>query len=146
MAGLGDSPLGTSPAGIGLPDDDATVPSGNSAMCRSIDPMTRDYTVDTETGHLSQTTPVRQRVFIRLLTLKGSSTSVPELGAAIPGKMDERFSAKVVAAVHEALRQEVEVERVMSILSIDVQRSNRRAAIHVRYQDLTTGEPGEVTV
>ena len=115
-------------------------------MCRSIDPTTRDYTVDTVTGHLSQTTPVRQRVFLRLLTLRGSSTAVPELGAAIPGKMDERFTARVVAAVHEALRQEVDVERVMAILSVEVQRSNRRAAIHVRYQDLTTGEPGDVTV
>ncbi len=146
MLGVGLAPIGTSLAGIGESDDDPQVPDGMSSMCREIDPVIRDYHVDTETLHLSQTTSVRQRVMIRLGTLRRSSTSLPELGVAMPPKMDQHFVPKVVSAVYEALRQEIEIEKIVRIESVDVQRGNRRASVHVRYIDLTTGQREKATV
>jgi phage baseplate assembly protein W len=89
---------------------------------------------------------VRQRMILALGTIRGSSTSLPDLGVALPDKMDRRFETRVRQAVREAARQLTEVERVAVITSIEVTRGARRAAIHVTYVDLTTSQIEDLVV
>jgi hypothetical protein len=114
-------------------------------MCRAIDQRSRDYTIDVTTGHLTQTTPVRQRVQIRLCTELTSASADAALGMGRIAKMGDRFEKEVEALVYRALHQEIEVERIVEIQSIFTKKGPRRAAVHVRFVDLTTGEGHEVS-
>lgn len=81
---------------------------------------------------------VRQRVLLTLLTRKGSSTVLRDWGVRMPRVMGNTFERDVEASVREALRQMVEVEKVMQINSILVERGQMRCKVTVVYMDLTT--------
>jgi hypothetical protein len=138
--GCGVMPCGTGHAGLYDPDDPQAVPVGNSTCCRWIGPQTGDYEIDPLTGHQRQMGAVLQRVLLALKTVKGSSSALPLLGVQLPRKMGTRFNAEVDAAVRDALRQLTDVERIIRIEAIEVERSMGRAAITVRYRNLLTGE------
>jgi len=146
MSGFGTAPLGETPFGFGVGDAAPEPPTVASAACRALDQRTRDYTIDETTGHLTQTTPVRQRVQLRLGTELTSALADPSFGLGRPAKMGDTFAAEIEALVYQALHQEIEVEKVVRIVSIETTRGSRRAATHVRYVDLTTGTEHEARV
>lgn len=146
MSGFGTQPYGTSQYGIGVPASPDLLPIGASGFTRQIDPTTGDYSVDATKGHFVQTTSLRQRVLLRLRTVIGTSTAFPLRGVKLPKKIGAGFVEQCQQAVRDCLRQEVEIEKVMEILSITVETSGARSAIHLRYRDITTGEEQDVRV
>lgn len=90
---------------------------------------------------------VRQRVLIAVLTLQGSSTALPKFGTRLPRKMGDTFEAEVSNSVKAALRQMTDVERVMKIDGLKVERgSGGRAQITISYTDLERNLQDSVTV
>ncbi len=145
MAGFGLMPAGLGPFGLGTPAQGAEPPSG-PAGSRYLNPITRDYQVDEETGQFAQMPAVRQRVLIIVLTLKNSS-AVKGLGVRLPPRMDETFESAVKAEITLALRQLTDVERVARLEDVKVDRGRSgRARITVVYTDLTTATRDQVTV
>lgn len=137
--GIGFLPVGTGPFGFGVPPSAAVPPTG-PAGSRYINPATRDYQQDPATGQLKQMPPLRQRVLLTLLTVAGSSAAVPTMGVTYPRKMGDDFEAQVKAAVRYGMRQMTDIERVMRIDSIVVERGfSGRGRITLSYTDLTTG-------
>ena len=80
-----------------------------------MNPATGDYEQDLVTGQFAQMPPLRQRVVLALRTLLRSSAAVPTMGVELPRKMGTTYAAEVRNAVLVALRQLVEVEKVMRI-------------------------------
>jgi hypothetical protein len=145
MLGMGVAPMGSSPMGVGQPEDAPPPPTGHGG-CRFINAATGDYEIDPVTGQYAQMPPVRQRVLIALLTIRGSNSANPALGIKRPRKMGDRFQAEMEQAVRESLRQLTEVENVMAIDFILVERgAGGRARVTVSYEDLTTGERDQAT-
>ena len=88
----------------------------------------------------------RQRVLLCLLTIRGSSSTLPDLGIRAPTKITESFEQDMRAAVQSALYVLTTVERVVRVNSIDVAKyPGGRALTTVNYTDLTTGEDDSVT-
>src|SRR5574343_541381 len=81
--GAGIAPAGTSPFGFGAPAVITTRETHLFAMsdmgetgvgsARRIDPTTRDYVIDAETGLTLGYTATQQNVYLALVTLRGSS-------------------------------------------------------------------------
>jgi len=146
MLGAGVQSAGVSPAGVGEPEAAPLVPSGPTG-CRYINPATGDYQINGATGHFAQMPPVRQRVLIALLTELGSSTVLPDLGTMRPRKMGDRFEAEMTGAVHAALRQLTEVEQLIVVNFVAIERGmGGRARVTVDYEDLTTSQSERVGV
>lgn len=146
MLGAGVQAAGSSPAGVGEPELGDATPVADGG-CRYIDPATGDYGIDSSTGSFEQMPAIRQRVMIALLTARGSSTVLPDLGLTRPTKMGDRFQAEMEQAVRQALEQLTEIEQVITLDFVSVERGNGgRARITVSYTDLTTGEAVEQTV
>jgi len=136
--GLGTSPLGLSQAGFAEPVE-APEPPVATQFVRAIDQATRDYGIDPVDGGFARTLPVRQRVQLALSTAAGSSTTLPEWGLSRPRKQGDAFEAQMDASLRLALRQLVEVERLVAIESIRVERGQGgRAKAILRFRDLTT--------
>jgi hypothetical protein len=90
---------------------------------------------------------LRQRVVLALRTLLGSSAAVPTMGVELPRKMGTTYAAEVRNAVLVALRQLVDVEKIMRVDGITtVKGAGGRSLITVSYTDLTTGEADEARV
>ncbi len=145
MAGLGNSPFGTSPFGIGTP---ATLPDPISGLpgVRFLDPRSRDYQYDSTTGQLAQMPTVRQRVLLSLLTLRGSSTVLPEFGVELPKKIDQAFERRVKDSVRIALRQLTEIERLIRIDGILISnRGGGRVVVTVAYTHTNDGTTDQVS-
>lgn len=140
-------PLGTGPFGLGTPISDAA-PAAGPTGSRFINPITGDYEQDPDTKHLKQMPGTRQRVVLALTTLLGSSSVIPKFGVRFPKKMGQTFDAKCQQAVRSALRQLTEVEEVVRIDGITVEKGlGGRARIVVSWTDLSTDTKGEpVTV
>lgn len=153
MSGFGNSALGTSPFGVGTPLTSADPPTAlvraGLALpgCRYIDPRTRDYAHDDDTRQLAQMPPVRQRVLLALLTLRGSSTVIPRMGIAMPRKITESFDTEVRHAVLGALYQLTTVERVARVNSVRAERHSPagRVLVEVEFTDLTNNEDDRVS-
>lgn len=144
MAGFGSMPLGSGPFGLGTPLPAAPPPVG-PAGCRFINPVTKDYEVDSDTGQLKQMPGNRQRVLLALMTLQGSSSVLPQFGARFPKKMGNTFEARCQQEARRALRQLTEVEGVIRIDGITVTRGlSGRALIVVSWTDLES-ETQEIT-
>lgn len=145
MSGVGISSFGLSPYGTGTPATGEAPPTG-SAGSRYINPATRDYEQDTTTKQLAQMPGVRQRVLLAVLTLARSSTVYPG-GIKQPRKMGTLFVAEMHQAVRATLRILTDVEKVVRIDTITVERgTGGRSRTTIEYTDLTTGEPDSVKV
>jgi phage baseplate assembly protein W len=140
-------PAGSGPFGLGTPATSEPPPTG-PAGSRYLNPATRDFEVDQVTGQFAQMPPVRQRVLLALITIRGSSSVLPSFGVHVPPKMNELFEAQVRNSVASALRQLTDVEQVIRVDRIDVERgTGGRALITVSYTNLQSGEEEEpVTV
>lgn len=145
MAGFGTAPAGTSPFGIGTPTT-ATVPPDGPVGSRYINPTTGDYEVDSTTGQFKQMPGVRQRVLLAVLTRRDSS-GIPGFGTRMPARMGDDFEAACDAEIRSALRQMVEIEKVIRIDGIKVERGAAgRARITISYTDLVNGTRDRVNV
>lgn len=145
MSGFGTAPMGSAPFGYGYGDEGVEPPDG-AAGSRYINPASGQYEQDPGTRQLKQMPALRQRVLLKLRTIKGSSTVLPNLGIVLPRKIDQTFDAKVASGLRVAFRQETDVEKIMRIDGIAVRRLNTgRVEITLSYTDLTTGEADSVT-
>lgn len=134
------------PFGPGTPLTSAAPPTGEAGV-RYLNPATRDYQQDSRTKQLAQMPSLRQRVLLSLMTVLGSSSALPSLGIRIPRKMGPQFEAELTTEIRFALRQLVDVENVMRLDSVLVERGvGGRARGTVSYTDLDTGKSDSVIV
>lgn len=145
MAGFGAQPMGTSPFGVGTPTS-ATEPPDGPAGSRYLNPVTRDYEIDDTTRQFKQMPPTRQRVLLAVMTDLGSS-ALPRFGVKRPPRMGETFEREQANAVRRALRHMTDVEKVLSIDSIKVERGlGGRARTTIAYTDLLADTADRLTV
>src|SRR5690348_11993238 len=145
MAGFGVAPLGTSPFGVGTPASAVEPPDG-PAGSRFINPTTRDYEVDETTGQFKQMPATRQRVLLAVLTLRDSS-GIPGFGTRLPPRMGDDFENRTRNEINRALRHMVEVEKVLLVTDIKIERGmGGRARITISFRDLVAGETDSVAV
>lgn len=136
MDGIGTIAAGTGLAGFGEPTEQAAPPDKDQ-WSRYLNPETGKYEIDDDTSGFKRMPRTRQRVLLALLTEFGSSTVQPEWGFARPSKMGDRFAGEVQARVRRALRRLTDVERLIRIIAIDVERGSIRFSVKVRYYDHT---------
>ncbi len=143
MPGFGSAPFGGSPYGLGVPGE-AALPTTSPAGSRYLNPATRDYQYDSDTGQFAQMPEIRQRVLISLTTEQGSIPTQPTFGIKRPMKMGDSFESEMKAAVRLALQQLTDVEKVMRIDQIIVRKgAGGRSETTVVYTDMTTGVPDQ---
>jgi hypothetical protein len=112
-----------------------------SAGSRYLNPATGDYQIDPTTEHFAQMPKTRQRVLLALLTRRNSS-AVDNFGKRAAKRMGETFEVEERAHVAEALHHLTEVEKVIRVNRVDVERgTGGRARTTVHYTDLVSGEP-----
>jgi hypothetical protein len=146
MAGFGTAPMGTSGAGLGVPVAAADPPDG-PAGARFINPASGDYEQDSDTRQLKQMPIERQQVMLALRTILGSSSALPTFGVKAPRKMGDTFAAEMTAAVKVALHHLTDVQKVISIDSITVERgTGGRSRTTVKYTITSSGLDDELTV
>lgn len=139
-------PAGTGPFGLGTPTTSAAPPD-DPAGSRYINPATKDYEQDSTTKQLAQMPPVRQRVLIAVTTIQTSSTALPKFGRVMPRKMGPSFEAEIEASLRASLRQLTDVEQVIRIDGITVERgASGRYRPTLSYTDTTTGLQDSVTL
>src|SRR5262245_27076239 len=145
MSGIGLSSFGLSPYGTGTPVTGAAPPTG-TAGSRYINPATRDYEQDSTTKQLAQMPAIRQRVLLAVIPAFHSST-VYEGGIKTPRKMGTLFKTEMHNAVRATLKQLTDVEKVIRIDSITVERGGNsgRSRTTIEYTDLTTNLSDTVT-
>jgi phage baseplate assembly protein W len=142
--GFGTSPAGVFPFGYGAPVSAAEPPDGPSG--RPFLNASGDYEQDPDTRQLKQMPSLRQRVLIRVKTMRGSSSVLPLFGIQVPDKMGAGFERKLEFSIRQAFRVETDIERIMRIEQVIVRKvSSGRAEATIIYTDLTTGETAEVT-
>ena len=146
MSGFGIYSAGFGAFGLSTPavaPDPTTGPVGT----RWVNPATKDYEINPQTGNLKQMPNVRQKVLLALLTVQGSATTASRFGVKLPTKMGNTFENECKNATRSALAHLTNVaDPEISIDSIDVLRGkSSRALITVSYTDLTTGEKDQVT-
>lgn len=141
------SPVGSTPFGYATPVAAPLPATQGPALSRFIDSGTGDYVIDDQVGQLASMPSLRQRVLLIMNTEFGSSTSLPNLGVRRPAKIDESYIRTTQNALYEAFYRLTNVERIMQIQDIIVEkRSGGRVAIVLVYRDLTSPIPGEQTV
>jgi phage baseplate assembly protein W len=145
MPGFGSAPFGSSGAGLGVPVH-ASAPPDGPAGSRFIDPVTKDYAIDSTTGQLQQMPPIRQRVLLALTTVLGSATTLPGFGMTFPRKMGDRFEGQVKNAVAAALYQLTTVEKVIRVTNVIVEKGAAgRSRTTVQYVDTSTNTEDQAT-
>lgn len=140
------APPGCGPFGAGVAITGAAPPTPGTLTARYVNPATKSYQQNPVTRQLAQMPPVRQRVLLALTNRVGSSTADPSRGVLFPSKMTTTFEAEMAASIRAALRQMTDIERVIRIDRITVERGvSGRARPVVSYTDLTTGLADQVT-
>ena len=146
MAGFGQTPLGTSPFGLGTPLALPPETTGTWGI-RWLNPITRNFEIDPATNQYKQMPEMRQRVYLALAETFGSSTVRPKDGLKLPDKMGDGFERLMEAQVRMALDYLVNVERAIDIDLILVEKVNsQRAHTIVQWTDRTTGETDSLTL
>lgn len=142
------SPLALTPFGVGTVATITAPPADPPTYCRYINPGSRDLEIDTSTRHFKQMPKLRQRVLLTLLTLRGSSTVLPDVGVDMPKKLGDRSEPRIRNAVYRAFYRMTTVEKVMRIDGLLISRNVGRVTITLVYTDLTTGaaDPNPVSV
>lgn len=145
-AGAGLFGAGVGPGGIYVPASVADSPTP-SAGSRFINPISRDYELNSETGQEAQMPPTRQRVLLALMTKRGSSTARPDFGLRVPDKIRTTFEAEMRINVRAALSHLTREDApVIVIDGIDVQVPRPgRALITVSYTDVLNGVSDEAS-
>jgi hypothetical protein len=138
-------PAGTGPFGIGTPAVGVAPPTG-AAGSRFIDPRSGDFIQDDTTKQLGQMPAVRQRVLLAIATLRQSATALPLFGIVLPPKITATYRAEVEASIRSSLRQMTDVEGVLRLDAITIERgSGGRSQVTVSFTDVTTGESGRAS-
>lgn len=146
MSGFGNSSFGNSAFGDGDPDEGLSLPVNLSI--RYINPDTKDLGVDDDGTFLSMP-GVRQRVLLALATAKGSVIGSEEFGSTIfeIGAIDSQFDSKVRSSINDALKQLVEIEKVISLDGIEIyKQSGGRVVITVSYTNLIEQDQDNVSL
>lgn len=147
MSGIGDSPFGLGPYGLGTP---AVAPAQGGALLvdqagegqgsRYIDGRTRDFVAD-QYGRLVGMGNTKQLVQLAVSTEYGSAATI-DLGHKLREiqRISDNFTKAVDNVLRTALRKLTD-GGLIAILSIDVQRlrSQGGAFARVRWRDLQTG-------
>lgn len=123
MTGLGNAPLGRSPYGL-VYEAPTTAQPDASSLRRWLDPITGQYVLAAD-GSFEQMPAIRQRVVLALGTVQGSIGVLADFGKSSPNIMGTRFAAEEEAAVRLALRQLTDVEAVIRIDRITIERSSQ---------------------
>lgn len=136
------APLG-SPFALGIPAT-ASEPATATELSRYIDPNNGTYRIDASSGVYGTMPATRQRVLLALMTLRGSSTVLPDFGLIMPRKLGPSTLAQVQDAVRRALSH---LTGVITIDAIELKRTHPgRGEVNVSFTDITSGERDEVTV
>ena len=145
MAGLGLGPAGLFAAGFLLPETAAAPPDAPDEA-RFIDFLTGDYQVRAD-GELERMPITRQRVFLSLATVLGSSTVLPAFGVKLPGVITEKDEAAVTSAVRTALAPLI-ADGSIALKSVVVDSSQviGRSSITVEYEDTATLDSDKVEI
>jgi hypothetical protein len=142
--GFGTSTAGLCP--VGLYDvTEPTAPPKPSEFSRFLG-TDGQYVIDGVSGGFARMPRLKQRIVLAVATVLGSSTVQPDWGLKIPAKMTATFDAQVAVAIRKALRRLTDVERLMLITDIRVERDTWRARATVVYVDLSDGQTSEVSV
>jgi phage baseplate assembly protein W len=146
MVGFGGFPIGSTPFGAGTPVDAIAPPENKPERARFLNPITGDYEVDDD-GEYKRMPIVRQRVLLRLGTLRGSSTVLPNFGLRLPERIDARYKQGAEEAIRVALADMI-TNREIKIVRIDTTIGNPTGRVEhtVVYTDLTTGNSDTVTI
>ncbi len=146
MAGLGGSPIGSTPFGAGTPLEAIVPPEAPMQGSRFINPDTKDHEVGDD-GEYKAMPTVRQRAVIALGTTLGSSASLTEHGIRLPDRIDERYPQRSAQAIRRALDFMVKAGemRIDAITLLDAEVTGR-SEHRVSYTDLTTGNTGTLTI
>ena len=142
--GLGTSECGLCPAGFGDIEAPAAPPSP-TRWSRYIGTDGK-YLIDGVSGNFARMPPLKQRIALAIVTELGSSTVLPGEGLEHPKKMGATFEADMDIRVRKALRRLTDVEQVMAIQSIQVERGSFRYRVTVLFEDKTSGLASEITV
>lgn len=143
--GLVGSPFAVYPFGAGAPATATAPPVVPALTAAFIEPSSRDYvlTPDFETARMPS---VRQQMLIALTTVKGSSTAFPELGIALPKKIDENAGHAVKLAVIAAAKHITAAGRAR-ILDVQTEQGwMGMLRILVSYRDLINGENRQLSI
>lgn len=141
VLGFGFAPLGTSPAGFGVPasSDAPGVPAIGTG--RYIDPTTRDFAMDTTTpgatGSLRRMKTVPQLVYLAILTELDSS-AVRNLGrTALPRLITTRTREELLASAQRALASLITQGLVELVDVTNTVVAPGRIQEQLRWRDLT---------
>lgn len=136
-------PFGSGSYGLGVPGE-AALPTQSPAGSRFLNPSTRDYQYDDDSGQLAQMPTLRQRVLLTVMTEYGSIPTQPTFGIRRPKKMGDTFEAEMKAAVRSALAYLTDAEKVMRIDQILVRKgAGGRSETTIVFTDMTTGVPDQ---
>jgi hypothetical protein len=145
MPGLGLDPVGLFAAGFLLPET-ASAPPDPPDEARFIDFLTGDYQVRAD-GELERMPITRQRVFLSLATVLGSSTALPGFGVKLPGVITEKDESAVTSSVRTALVPLI-ADGSIALKSVIVDSSQviGRSSITVEYEDTATLDSDKVEI
>lgn len=156
QAGFGLCPMGVGPYGFGTPA--ATLPTtgaifvdpkGNQQNGRRIDPVTKQYVYDANGNAVGASSAV-QMMYLACTTDLGSS-AISDLGNDLKTIKDigADFQQRVVSVYTTATARLV-ARGIVAIRSITVQQAvwsgGTRATPVIKFTDLTTGKPEEITL
>lgn len=137
------SPIGSTPFGMGTPAAAPLPPTQGPALSRYLDPGSGDFFIDETVGQFASMPSLRQRVLLIMNTELGSSTAIPTLGIPRPRKIDQTYINTTRAAIRRAFVQLTDIERVMQIQDIKVEKQAvGRIQVTLVYRDLTIMVPG----
>lgn len=134
-----------SPFGPGTQASGNAPPSVPARRAAYIDPRTSDYVLDSE-GERARMPEVRQQFLLALTTLLGSSSVEPLRGVLLTKKITADFQRRARTSVAIACKHITDARRaIITAVSVDLLDTGR-VQYAVSYDDLTTGEQGNVVV
>ena len=146
MIGVGFQPFGITPVGLGAIEPGTSL-NGVAQEARYIDPVSKDFIADDD-GQIIATDTVKQRVYLALNTSQTSSSVDQSFGNRLRSIqfIGDNYASLVRSLVRQALKQLTDVEKVISLISIDVQTETDKAIITVNYQNRVTNFSDSVSV
>lgn len=151
--GFGLAPFGLAPFGYGSP----TIANPNIGLIfkktdnsigggRFIDPVTRDYAIDSETGRLVGQDSVQQLVYLALVTVKGSS-AVTNLGQSFTSIQlkTENIDVIIKNEVNLALKKLI-TQKLITLNDVVVDFVNGAARIRVVWTDISQNKQVTTTI
>lgn len=138
-------PAGFYPSGYSSPVDVNDAPDAPEDA-RFLDYLTGDYVVGDD-GEIARMPTTRQRVWLALGTLRGSSTVLPKLGVKLPGTIGRSYESEVKNEVRTALAALIaDGSLVLNEIIVEHGTPIGRSTITVDYTDTATKENDKVNV